>query len=47
MGFDHSELGISGSTGVAATIMVIVTFLVLYEIKIQFVAIKYPEAQHH
>jgi hypothetical protein len=46
MGYDHSELGISASTGVTATLMVIVTLLVLYEIKIQFGAIRYPEAQH-
>lgn len=46
MGFDHSELGISGSTGVTATIMVIVTLLCIYEVNLHYQQIMYREAQH-
>lgn len=46
MGYNHSELGIAASTGVSATIMVIVTFLCIYEVKHQLQNIKYPEAQY-
>mmetsp|Transcript_13575 Transcript_13575/g.25621 ORF Transcript_13575/g.25621 Transcript_13575/m.25621 type:complete len:310 (-) Transcript_13575:34-963(-) len=45
MGYDHSELGIAGSTGVSATILVIVTMLCVFEAIKQKKHMRYPEAQ--